>query len=107
MLRLGLDHEWVTSGTAAAQACRANRFEVALVDSGLRAVEDAVGALDLRGRRHGKGVIIFTEQGPSPGAAPAPPAPGVSATVPIEEAGEAVLVALAERPDESFHPTNG
>ena len=107
LLRLGLDHEWVTSGTAAAQACRAHRFEVALVDSGLRAVEDAVGALDLRGRRHGKGVIIFTEQGPPPGAAPAPSAPGVSATVPIEEAGEAVLVALAERSDESFHPTNG
>ena len=105
LLRLGLDHEWVTSGTAAARACRANRFEVALVDAGMRAVEDAVASLDLRGRRHGQAVIMFTEQ-PGPAGAPSAP-PGASAPVPLEEAGEAVLAALAERSDESLHPAGG
>ncbi|MGI8749193.1 MAG: hypothetical protein ACR2J6_01340, partial [Thermoleophilaceae bacterium] len=106
LLRLGLDHEWVTTGTAAVQACRSSRFEVALVDSGLRAVKDAVAALDLRGRRHAQAVIMFTEQPPSPGGAPAA-APGIFITVSIEEAGEAVLGALAKRPDALLHPDGG
>jgi len=104
LLRLGLDHEWVTSGTAAARACRANRFEVTLVDAGMRAVEDAVASLELRGR-HGRAVIMFTEQSRPAGAPSAPP--GASAPVPLEEAGEAVLAALAERSDESLRPPSG
>ena len=36
LLRLGLDHEWVTSGAAAARVCAERRFEVALVDAGMR-----------------------------------------------------------------------
>ncbi len=90
LLRVGLDHEWVTSGTAAAQACRGNRFEVALVDAGLRAMEDAVAALDLRGRRHGRGVVVFGEQAGDSSAS----LPGVAAAVPVEKAGDAALTAL-------------
>ena len=36
LVRLGLDHEWVTSAAAAARACKERRFEVALVDAGMR-----------------------------------------------------------------------
>ena len=60
LVRLGLDHEWVTSGTAAAQACQRRRFEVALVDAGMRDPEDALRALDLRGRRVGQAVLVFS-----------------------------------------------
>jgi signal transduction histidine kinase/DNA-binding response OmpR family regulator/HAMP domain-containing protein len=106
LLRVGLDHEWVTSGTAAAQACRARRFEVALVDAGMRAPNEAVSALDLRGRRHAQAVIMFTERPPAPGEAVAA-VPGTSSTVPIEQAGEAVLEALARTPDASFPTETG
>ena len=53
LLRLGLDHEWVTSGAAAAQACADRRFEVALVDAGMRDPAGVMDRLDLRGRRVG------------------------------------------------------
>jgi signal transduction histidine kinase/DNA-binding response OmpR family regulator/HAMP domain-containing protein len=106
LLRLGLDHEWVTSGTAAAQACRARRFEVALVDAGMRAPSEAVSALDLRGRRHAQAVIMFTERPPEPGEAVAT-VPGTATTVPIEQAAESVLEALARTPDESFPTRTG
>ncbi|MGI8946049.1 MAG: ATP-binding protein [Thermoleophilaceae bacterium] len=39
LVRLGLDHEWVTSATAASQACRHREFAVALVDAGMRSPE--------------------------------------------------------------------
>ena len=55
LLATGLDHQWATTGTAAAQACRGERFEVALVDAGMRAVGEVLEALDLRGSRHEQG----------------------------------------------------
>ena len=60
LVRRGLDHEWVTSGTAAAQACQRRRFEVALVDAAMRQPDAVLEALDLRGRRVGQAVLVFS-----------------------------------------------
>jgi CheY-like chemotaxis protein len=95
LVRLGLDHEWVTSGTAAAQACRTNRFEVALVDAGIRSPDAVMRALDLRGRRGGRAVVLFSDGFQTEGAANL----GEKA-VPIEEAAGAVLQALSQEETE-------
>ena len=92
LVRLGLDHEWVTSGAAAAQACRSRRYEVALVDAGIRSPESVVRSVDLRGRRLGQAVLLFSENGE--------PASGVAHTgvraVSIDDAAEAVLATLSQ-----------
>jgi signal transduction histidine kinase/DNA-binding response OmpR family regulator len=88
---MGIDHEWVTSGAAAARACRERRFEIALVDIGLRNPQAVLQALDLRGRRTRRAVILFSD-----GAA-TPPA-GVQRlgieVVPVQQAAVALLAAL-------------
>ena len=43
---LGIEHEWETSGAAAARACGERRFEVALVDVGIRNPQAVLQALD-------------------------------------------------------------
>jgi signal transduction histidine kinase/CheY-like chemotaxis protein len=91
LVRLGLDHEWVTSGTAAAQVCGRRRFEVALVDAGIREPDEVVRELDLRGRRSGRAVVLFSTGDDAPGVANL----GAS-TVPLDEAAGAVLRALGE-----------
>ena len=55
LLATGLDHQWATTGTAAAQACRAERFEVALVDAGMRAVDDVLECAGPARRPPGQG----------------------------------------------------
>jgi signal transduction histidine kinase/DNA-binding response OmpR family regulator len=86
LVRLGLDHDWVTSGTAAAQACSRRRFEVALVDAGMRSPEAVLRALDLRGRRVGRAVVLFSTGDDAPGVAQLGGDP-----VPVEKAADAVL----------------
>lgn len=88
--RIGVAHEWVTSAAAAARACRERRFEVALVDAGMRSPQAVLGAIDLRGRRPGRRVVLFSAGDDAPGIANLTPEP-----VPIEEAAGAVLDALA------------
>lgn len=103
LVRLGLDHEWVTSGTAAAQACQRRRFEVALVDAGMRNPEDALHALDLRGRRLGQAVLVFSTTGEG--------AEGLARmgarAVPIDEAADAVMQALSNEPPLPISGTEG
>ena len=89
LVRLGLDHDWVTSAAAAAQASRQRRFEVALVDAGMRDPDEVLRAVDLRGRRLGRAVLLFTD-----GEADEAPAHLGADTVPIERAPAAVLEAL-------------
>lgn len=91
LLRLGLDHEWVTSGAAAARACAERRFEVALVDAGMRDPRGVLDRVELRGRRRGRAVLLF-----SAGDAP-PEAAGLGETVALPEAAGAALKALSER----------
>ena len=93
LLDTGLDHRWATTGTAAAQACRSERFEVAMVDAGMRAVDQVLESLDLRGRRQEQAVVVFTD-----GDAPAIEHPSVLATVALEQAAAAVVRALGQAP---------
>jgi CheY-like chemotaxis protein len=91
LVRLGLDHEWATSGPAAAQACQRRRFEVALVDAGMRGPETVLRSLDLRGRRLGQAVLIFSDGDDGEGVTSLS-TPAVS----IDKAAEAVLAALGQ-----------
>ncbi len=79
------------NGAAAARVCRERRFEVALVDVGIRNPQMVIQALDLRGRRVRRAVILVSD-----GASPTPP--GVDKlgmeVVPADYAVSAVLAAL-------------
>jgi CheY-like chemotaxis protein len=88
---LGIDHEWELSGAAAARVCEERRFEVALVDVGIRNPRAVLQALDLRGRRMRRVVILFSD-----GVTPTPSGIGKLGieVVPLELAGTALLAAL-------------
>ena len=88
---LGIEFQWEMSGAAAARVCRERRFEVALVDVGIRNPQMVIQALDLRGRRVRRAVILVSD-----GATPTPP--GVDKlgmeVVPADYAASAMLAAL-------------
>jgi signal transduction histidine kinase/CheY-like chemotaxis protein/HAMP domain-containing protein len=88
---LGIEFQWEMSGAAAARVCRERRFEVALVDVGIRNPQMVIQALDLRGRRVRRAVILVSD-----GATPTPP--GVDKlgmeVVPADYAASAILAAL-------------
>ncbi len=87
----GIEHHWELSGAAAARVCGERRFEVALVDVGIRNPQAVLQALDLRGRRLRRAVILFSgnETPTSSGAN------GLGMEViPAQEAAGAVLAAL-------------
>jgi signal transduction histidine kinase len=88
---LGIRYHWELTGAAAARVCAERRFEIALVDVGVRNPQAVLQALDLRGRRLRRAAILFSD-----GQAPAPPGVerlGVE-VVPVTEAAGAVLAAL-------------
>jgi len=95
LLELGIEHDWETNGPAAARACGEQRFEVALVDAGIRSPQAILQALDLRGRRLRRAVILFSD-----GVAPTPL--GVERlgieVVPVEHAADALLATLRGEP---------
>jgi signal transduction histidine kinase/CheY-like chemotaxis protein len=88
---LAIEHQWELSGAAAARACSERRFEVALVDVGIRNPQAVLQALDLRGRRRRRAVILFTD-----GTTPVPP--GIKRlgmeVVPVQAAAQALLASL-------------
>jgi CheY-like chemotaxis protein len=88
---LGIEHEWELSGPAAARVCRERRFEVALIDVGVRNPHAVLQALDLRGRRMRRAVILFTDE-----RTPAPVGIGKLGMeiVPVDQAAAALLAAL-------------
>jgi signal transduction histidine kinase/HAMP domain-containing protein len=90
---LGIEHEWELTGAAAARACDERRFEVALVDVGIRNPQAVLQALDLRGRRRRRAVILFSD-----GTTPAPA--GITRLgmeiVPVSEAASALLATLRD-----------
>ena len=101
LVGLGLDHEWVTSATAASQTRQRRDFEVVLIDAGMRTPEAALrglGGLDAGREGH---VIFFRAEDDR--EAPAPP--HVEA-VPLRDAARAVLEAMMARPDPP-HPRRG
>jgi CheY-like chemotaxis protein/two-component sensor histidine kinase len=88
---LGIEYQWEVSGAAAARVCGERRFEVALLDVGIRNPVAVLQALDLRGRRLRRAVIMFSD-----GNLPTPP--GVEKlgmeVVPVDQAAMALLGAL-------------
>ncbi|MFL5918854.1 MAG: ATP-binding protein [Gaiellaceae bacterium] len=90
--RLGLEHDWVTSGASAARICQEQRYEVALVDAGMRSPQTVLSALDLRGRRLRRAVLVFTTGEERAGIV----ATFEGEPVPIEEAATAVLQVLSQ-----------
>jgi CheY-like chemotaxis protein/two-component sensor histidine kinase len=88
---LGIDHQWELTGAAAARVCGERRFEVALVDVGVRNPQAVIQALDLRGRRLRRVVILFSDTD-----TPAPA--GIEnlgmEVVPVDQAADALLAAL-------------
>ncbi|MDQ4049374.1 MAG: response regulator, partial [Actinomycetota bacterium] len=89
LVKLGLDHEWVTSGAAAAEACQRRRFEIALVDAGMRSPTTVLSCLDLRGRRLDQAVVLFSTGEETALARMGAP------LVPVEQAAAAVLQILS------------
>jgi signal transduction histidine kinase/CheY-like chemotaxis protein len=88
---LGIEYQWEVSGAAAARVCGERRFEVALLDVGIRNPVAVLQALDLRGRRLRRAVIMFSD-----GTAPSPPGIGKLGmeVVPVDQAALALLGAL-------------
>ena len=88
---LGIEFQWEVTGAAAARVCRERRFEVALVDVGIRNPQMVIQALDLRGRRVRRAVILMSD-----GETPTPAGVGKLGmeVVPAEYAATAVLAAL-------------
>ncbi len=94
---LGIEHEWQTSGPAAARVCAERRFEVALIDVGIRRPQAVLEALDLRGRRLRRTVVLFSDG--EPPLASSAHRLGME-VVPADQAAGAVLAALrGERAD--------
>jgi len=86
LYELGIEYEWVTEPLGAAQMCLEHLFEVALVDVGLHDPEAAMAALDLRGRRLRRSVVLFSGNDDDAGLVRLD-----AEHVPIEEAGATVL----------------
>lgn len=89
---LHINYQWEMTGPAAARVCAERRFEVALVDVGVRNPQTVLQALDLRGRRLRRAAILFSD-----GQSPTPPGVkrlGVE-VVPLDQAPGAVLAAIS------------
>jgi signal transduction histidine kinase/CheY-like chemotaxis protein/HAMP domain-containing protein len=88
---LGIRYHWELTGAAAARVCAERRFEVALVDVGIRNPQAVLQALDLRGRRLRRAAILFSD-----GQSPAPAGLGRLGVevVPVNQAAGAVLAAM-------------
>lgn len=89
LFELGIEYEWVTDALSAVQQCLDHFFEVALIDAGLHDPEGAMAAMDLRGRRLRRSVVVFAGGDESPGIARFDAEP-----VSIEDAGATVLELL-------------
>jgi signal transduction histidine kinase/CheY-like chemotaxis protein len=90
---LGIEHEWATDAMGAAQLCLERFFEAALVDAGLHDPDGVLRALDLRGRRLRRSVVVFSSGDESSGLARLDAEP-----VSIEDAGATVLGLLQPEP---------
>ncbi|MGH2841730.1 MAG: hybrid sensor histidine kinase/response regulator, partial [Solirubrobacteraceae bacterium] len=90
--QLGIEYRWETDASGAALAGRQDRFEVALVHAGLSTAPAVLERLELRGRREGHAVVVFSSGGDGGGT---PQAIGVP-VLPVRQAVEALRHALDE-----------
>ena len=87
----GIEYQWELTGAAAARVCAERRFEVALVDVGIRNPQAVIQALDLRGRRLRRAAILFSDGARRPRRGSA----GSGwRSCPVDQAAAAVLAAL-------------
>jgi CheY-like chemotaxis protein len=95
LTELGIEYDWESDGEAVARRCAERRFEVAVVDVAVDDPRKVLGAIDLRGRRLRRAVILCSDDG-------APGPPGASQlgmeVVPVQQAA-AALTAVLERQD--------
>jgi signal transduction histidine kinase/DNA-binding response OmpR family regulator/HAMP domain-containing protein len=94
--KLGIECEWASTAPEVARLCAQRHFEVALVDAGLPRPRAALDALDLRGRRLRRSVVVFSSGEPPEGFALLDAEP-----IPIEDAGATVLGLLETRSTEA------
>ncbi|MFZ0091223.1 MAG: ATP-binding protein, partial [Solirubrobacteraceae bacterium] len=101
---LGIEHQWETSEVTAARVCSERRFEVAMVDIGIGDPQRVLAALDLRGRRLRRAVLLFSD-----GDSPTPS--GIvdlgMKVVPMEDAAHALLTALRGDLDQMSEVVDG
>ena len=90
---LGIEFEWATDALGAARLCLEHFFEVALIDADMHEPDAAMAALDLRGRRLRRSVVVFSSEPGSPGVARFDAEP-----VAVEDAGATVLGLLQAEP---------
>jgi hypothetical protein len=88
--RLGVEYRWETSGPAAARASGIERFEVALIDAGMRSPQAVAESVNLRGRRTGRAMIFFSSADELGATALG------AAVLPPEQAALAVRAALGD-----------
>ncbi|MGI8712913.1 MAG: hybrid sensor histidine kinase/response regulator [Solirubrobacteraceae bacterium] len=91
---LGIEYQWETTGAAGARVCGERRFEVALIDVGIRNPEAALQALALRGRRLQRAVVLFADQRTD---TPAGIVKQGTSVVAVKDAPQALLAALRGR----------
>ena len=90
---LGIESAWVASASEAERLCARARFEVALVDAGLERPDDVEAALNLRGRRLPRSVVVFSDGDGATGLVRLDAEP-----VSLEDAPSAVLALLEAEP---------
>ncbi|MDX6688652.1 MAG: hypothetical protein QOG15_109 [Solirubrobacteraceae bacterium] len=88
--QLGFEYRWETDAGGAALAGRQDLFEVALVHAGMPMVSAVLDRLELRGRRNGHAVILFS----TGGGGHVPSSPVGAPVLPIRQAVEALRRAL-------------
>jgi len=95
LARLGIPFEWVTNASAASRECKTHRFEAAMVDAGLANLPQVLTAIDLRGRRMARSVVVFSTGEAVSGLAKLDPEP-----VSFDTAAREILHALEHGGDE-------
>jgi signal transduction histidine kinase/CheY-like chemotaxis protein len=93
---LGIEHQWESTAPAAARACSERRFEVALIDVGVRSPQAVLEALDARGRRLRRKVILFSDEARSTSKTETRFGLPV---VTVDDAAEALLLELRGEPN--------
>ena len=89
--RLGVEYQWEDRSGGGGAACARARYEVALIDAGIRDPQAVVEASTLRGRRTGRAMIFFSgDAGPDETRLGVP-------VLPVEQAARAVRAALGAR----------
>lgn len=88
--QLGIEYRWETEPEGTARAGHEQRFEVALVHAAMSSAPAVLERLELRGRREGHSVVLFSTAGGGPASLSATGAP----VLPIRQAVEALRKVL-------------